>query len=93
MKRLSTLWIGLGAVAIGFSLLSFLLTVIFGPFLENAWTWGNLAVGVLLLAVGLITNRELLGALLHSEGAMGLVPSKYHYNRVPGSSDYSAKKH
>jgi ABC-type uncharacterized transport system involved in gliding motility auxiliary subunit len=69
MKRLSTLWIGLGAVAIGFSLLSFLLTVIFGPFLENAWTWGNLAVGVLLLAVGLITNRELLGALLHSEGA------------------------
>ncbi len=69
MKRLSTLWIGLGAVAIGFSLLSYLLTVIFGPFLEKSWTWGNLAVGLVLLAIGLSTNRELLGVLLHSEGA------------------------
>ncbi len=69
MKRLSTLWIGLGSVAVGFSLLSFLLTVIFGPFLEKSWSLGNLAVGVLLLLVGFGTDRERLRDLFHSEGA------------------------
>lgn len=69
MKRFSTLWIGLGAVAVGFSLLSLLLTLIFGPFIEDAWSWGNLIVGVILLVIGLGSDRELLRMAFRSEGA------------------------
>jgi len=60
MKRWSTLLGALGAVGVAFSLLSFVLTLFFGPFLDRSWMWSNFAAGALLCAVAVVMNIDLL---------------------------------
>lgn len=61
MKAWSSLLASLGAVAILFAILSFLVQLLSGPVIlwtELVWSIGNLVVGLLLLGVALFTNME-----------------------------------
>jgi ABC-type uncharacterized transport system involved in gliding motility auxiliary subunit len=69
MKPWASLLGWLGALALLFALLSFLLQLFSGPVLllsELAWSLGNLVVGVVLLGVALATNFDALRERLHS---------------------------
>jgi ABC-type uncharacterized transport system involved in gliding motility auxiliary subunit len=69
MKPWASLLGWLGALALLFALLSFLVQIFSGPILlvsELAWSLGNLVVGLVLLGVALATNFEALRERLRS---------------------------
>ena len=59
MTKWAPLLGGLGAVALGFGLLTAILTA-FQPTSDLAWVWGNLVVGVLLLGSAVVMNFDSL---------------------------------
>ena len=65
MTKWAPLLGGLGAVALGFGLLTAILTA-FQPTSDLAWVWGNLVVGVLLLGSAVVMNFDSLRERVNS---------------------------
>ena len=57
MRRWSSLLGGLGGVFVAFGAFSFVMAL-FQPVTDPAWVWGNLVLGVVLLAVSVATGLE-----------------------------------
>jgi len=68
MKRWSILLAALGTVGVGFSLMSLLLTLFMGPFLDRSWIWINFAGGAILLIAALLMNFDLARELMPVRG-------------------------